>query len=821
MHNIMQYYKYTTISLLAATLLFSGCGGSSNSDNNSTKTDTSVIKKASVQSLKVEHLSDIAKEGRSIKVRTTVVSSKITTDAIPFVYFLQGKDSSDTVTLEGPSHKLVEGENTFEDELEIPSKIEKAGNYTVHLFVDPYKKFLDMQNSTNKDKNGYVEVIDESDIDLVKSDGKPEVVLKSVIAQEENEEEEVLKASIKRGAIPYLKYKASKNVVENTLIPFEIVTEGDSVALNEKYIYFEATLVASSYEADSNNTKFEACIDIDDTCEPVEFEDNETMSLYQMVDLKGGHNDEDIDLNIAIPEHLLTKVAYKALTSEEKKLTTNLKIFLANNNGESTTKEAQTTTQITFAPIEISAEYRDDTFDAAEQGSVKGVELEHILDHDTADNLSYDEYVKKDVFVEGADLCPAGEFFDGRKCLVEQACEDADKIFNGQECVVKADHYHPENCKQNEIWDFTLSGGSGDCRTECNTTSAYNPTTQVCESHQLDYTDLCGNGYKWDQNADQGIGECVATSTHKSIRKSSGSGIKKTFSTSYYNGSYSSWFGAGATFSGKAELSSDGAIGEGVGDLNVRILTKDIDLFDAVATSVVDPSSFEDTGYDISLKFIGLNIYSKDSNLGEKIGGSSPEVEKKIRIKRNKKKVATAKAEGKVTNVGIDTDLYFQKSFERSRTVFVSVVPVTVSGEVNGRIGVKANIGLEGIAQLSATITPYANMGAGISGGLGLGTVARLEVFSDFTFIQEELEAKATAALSLVESGDYISHIEGNLEETVTNKFTGPIGMLGLRARFKILWYSFKRHIILALFNSYANEKVLLHKKQNLFRVKL
>jgi hypothetical protein len=320
-----------------------------------------------------------------------------------------------------------------------------------------------------------------------------------------------------------------------------------------------------------------------------------------------------------------------------------------------------------------------------------------------------------------------------------------------------------------------------------------------------------------------------------SLAPAAESGSKKLFSESFEKSKYGKRFGAGVYLDGKSELNSDGLLAEVDGKIKTKVLGNKFTFLGIESDVSVNPGSFEDTGYAIDVTFAGLNLVTFSDDLSSVTGmTSSTQTDKKKKFKENNTTINVSYTqETQVGLVSADVDYYIGKSKGYERTIFVSIVPVTVLAEAKGGLGIKAGIGLDGIAKLSANITPYVDVGAVAEGGVGaLGYSAGAG--ADLTIIKEEFITKASGEMEFVGDETDITSIEGTLKENISNVFTGPNGKVYLYAKYRKvkwckkygIWYpcgtkKVQKTKNLANFKTKRVKKTLLDKEQTLFVIGL
>ena len=315
----------------------------------------------------------------------------------------------------------------------------------------------------------------------------------------------------------------------------------------------------------------------------------------------------------------------------------------------------------------------------------------------------------------------------------------------------------------------------------------------------------------------------------------SNSGTKKVFSKSFKKSKYGKKFGAGVYLDGKSELNSDGLLAEVDGKIKAKVLGKKFTFLGIESDVTVNPGSFEDTGYAIDVTFAGLNLVTFSDDLSTVTGmTTSKQTDKKKKFKENNTTINVKYTqEEQIGLVSADVNYYIGKSKGYERTIFVSVVPVTVSAEASGGLGITAGIGLDGIAKLSANIVPYVNVGAVAEGGVGmLGYSAGAG--ADMTIVKEEFRTTASGEMQFVGDDTDITSIDGTLKENIYNILTGPKGKVYLYAKYRKvkwckkwgIWYpcgtkKVRKTKKLANFKTKRVKKTLLNKEQTLFSIGL
>jgi hypothetical protein len=311
----------------------------------------------------------------------------------------------------------------------------------------------------------------------------------------------------------------------------------------------------------------------------------------------------------------------------------------------------------------------------------------------------------------------------------------------------------------------------------------------------------------------------LSTSSTHTLRSSPSSGecgLKKlNFEETYERYKYGDKFGAGAYLLGRAYLDIEGVHAKTYASIRVkRFSDTKFRLLRVNATADIIPGSFEDTGYDIALSSLGVNFYNKSFTLNQLTGLTTPLVtlsvdeERRIatanssssdnnetnetnttvtnpetllrqkRYKAVKDKLREYKINNttEITLVSISDNFRVGKWIEKKQTIMFSIIPVVVTAGAEARVGFDTSIGLDGITSMTAMIEPNAYIGAYVRAGVGAALSCcyvdieySAGVGGDLWLVSERFTANVTGSLDLVEDGDYIVALDGNLHENITN----------------------------------------------------
>jgi hypothetical protein len=243
------------------------------------------------------------------------------------------------------------------------------------------------------------------------------------------------------------------------------------------------------------------------------------------------------------------------------------------------------------------------------------------------------------------------------------------------------------------------------------------------------------------------------------------------------------------------------------------------------------PASFEDTGYDIEISSLGVQIYTKSNSISEALGLDSPTVtlteEEEERIRRSNESNATDRnvtrrstllrqkaykaAKKKIKQYGVtqSTLLSYQKGWrvgkivERSTTIWFGPVPIMITAGADASIGFDAGIKLDGITSVTAMVEPNAYIGAYLEAGVGWGVSCcgkSIEYSAGFGgnlwLISERFTTTVNASLEFVEddAGEYIVALDGKLHNNITNYLSTMKGEIYAYAKYTKWICKYRRH---------------------------
>jgi hypothetical protein len=261
-----------------------------------------------------------------------------------------------------------------------------------------------------------------------------------------------------------------------------------------------------------------------------------------------------------------------------------------------------------------------------------------------------------------------------------------------------------------------------------------------------------------------------------------------SYSKEFKSYHYKSKFGVGFYAKGRASIDSEGIHTKTYGKLKVKVLEFDkFEMFKLNFIADADPASFENTGYDVSLDILGATVYSSSNSLRQvtdtsiKKGASKDE-----KRKLAQEKLAYMKESDESIFVGFKKNRKFSAENGYAQTLFIGPIPLYISAGADATVGVKAGIGLTGVTTLEGFVTPYLEVSAYASAGLGAG----FKIFKDFgveysagikgnlTLMSDEFKNSVIGKISLEGNDEYFTKIVASLEEDINNTFKGPNGNL-------------------------------------------
>lgn len=263
--------------------------------------------------------------------------------------------------------------------------------------------------------------------------------------------------------------------------------------------------------------------------------------------------------------------------------------------------------------------------------------------------------------------------------------------------------------------------------------------------------------------------------------------FSKGFDASKNDSLFGITFGAGAE-GNFGSLYSDAGVN---GLLAVKVLGAGFTLLSVDATAIVQYDSFENTGYDVLIKSLGMNIYSNAKTLAEMAEYDTLE---EAKLEDNETSLPKAEQDkilaARQAEINVETksalsytkEFSYEKDISKEQTIMVGVVPVVVKAGAIGTLGFDGTIALEGILLLHSEMGPTASLAGFASGGVGIqGFSAGVE--ASFTFIENDF--RGVSEFEFVFSGDSKDlRLKGILSEQVVNTFGGPNGSVDLYAEY-------------------------------------
>jgi hypothetical protein len=267
--------------------------------------------------------------------------------------------------------------------------------------------------------------------------------------------------------------------------------------------------------------------------------------------------------------------------------------------------------------------------------------------------------------------------------------------------------------------------------------------------------------------------------------------VLKSFGKGFDVTKRDSRFGISLGADAAAEFGTRSSSASVSGGVSVRILGKDITFLDVDTSAKLQYDSFEETGYDVSVKAIGRNVLHSSKNITQLadytvVPKAELEEEEKKLSQAEQKKILTlrqAEMDAEEKNaLEYTKDFTITKELEKSQTIMVSIVPVTVTAGAVGELGMQGIIKLEGILLLHSEMGPQASLTGFASGGVGAeGFSAGIE--ASFRFIDNYFRGTTDFELFFSGTGKNL-RLKGVLTEKVLNTFEGPLGSIDLYAEY-------------------------------------
>ena len=327
------------------------------------------------------------------------------------------------------------------------------------------------------------------------------------------------------------------------------------------------------------------------------------------------------------------------------------------------------------------------------------------------------------------------------------------------------------------------------------------------------------------------------------------------YAKSYSRSKYGKYFGTGVYVKGAASFDGSGVHTQAYGSVRVKAMGKKERFLKLDFTADALPGSFEKTGYDLDVEVLEVTVYTKSNSLSDVMGLASPTLteSEKTAIKakadgnasltasrlRRQKLYKKAKSSVKSYSGSGSTAVSLIKNWDIGKRkgftqqYVVGIVPVKITAGAQATVGFESTVGLTGITTIEGTFKPFAKIGAYVQGGIGvIGYSAGVE--ADLWLVTESLRNRVTGELVLVEKDGYITRIDGDLDERITNYFRGPNGKLYLYAEYSVPKYcrawgkryvcgvkTKKKRKYLSKMQTSTSKRTLLHKSQTAFSIPL
>ena len=835
------------ILLFCAFLVFTGCT-SSESSSKSTKEEKLVkLELKEVKNLGEERL----KSGRVLKIRTVMNSSKTIANKVLVSYYLLIKkddslgvktssvgESNEVIStyLGARNYDVKEGENTFDIDMIIPADTE-AKDYELFAHLD---KSETISSSTVKS---------EYTLTISANDGKADVEIKEIVlnSRESDEDSSGIASSSLRNKSDLSSTTNNEDSNSSPIVIFELARHEGDIVLNHDNVKFHGLVSLQSYIKDAKDTKLSACIEYGSSCRKVQFyETNEKEEIVYKdelnIDLIHKEDIINVDFNVIIKKDILLDIVKEALkgfdfeTYKSESFNPTLKISIKESDPSSSDVSTKNliSHELKFLPVFLAHENMDDTHDYIAKIANKKISSKefHLTDDiepavlkkikQVTDDITDEEYKKSD---EDTD---------------KETDENNDNSQNDQNNDNNQDDQNDQNNDNNQ--DDQNDQNNDNNQDDQNNDNNQNDGNQDDQNNQNNQ-----NGQE-NQSIVKTKGWRPRPINIEDLIKARKERFKeylknrqppnfKVYGKSFGKGIYKGGFGTGAYLKSRSALDNNGLSVKTDGVVKVKLLGSKYDIIRAWANGYTRPDKFEDTGYDVGLKFIGINIYSKSDDLSNKDGlSSSQSSDKKRRIYENNETINSRYTEEQQKNlVSYHTDISYTKTKTRSKSFTIGPVPITVRGRASGTVGFYLKLNFEGIRILKTELTPYTNMKADASAGIGgFGFSGGAGV--NLKLVSEKFRTYSYGYLRFVKNNTtkQVTSFVGTLNERILNEFWGPKGRFYLYVEYRVPKWCKSWGIpypcgtrkkrptkTLANFRTYKDIRTLINKSQNNFKVRL
>ncbi len=314
---------------------------------------------------------------------------------------------------------------------------------------------------------------------------------------------------------------------------------------------------------------------------------------------------------------------------------------------------------------------------------------------------------------------------------------------------------------------------------------------------------------------------------------------QKVFGKEFELKAESTYFGAHALLLGQGTLDNEGIAAVVNGFVKLKLFGAWESLLEADSYAGINPTSLSRTGYSVDLEALEVNIYSRSQDVASEYGlRDSPLEEIQSRIRANIDTVEEYLHANTGDLLRYNETFSVNKSVSKSTTIMAGVVPVTLSGEVGGSVGVRVATYLYDISRVNARLNPQATIDASASAGVGIDGCS-MGVNGELDLIKEDFVAELTAEMTFEGDDLQTTSMLGSLKEIITNTVTGPNGNISIYADYPYLGMCSSRicccgacvntphpcggcstaHKTIANFSSTSNRTELLNQHQTLFRI--
>ncbi|SMC08638.1 hypothetical protein [Nitratiruptor tergarcus] len=585
-----------------------------------------------------------------------------------------------------------------------------------------------------------------------------------------------------------------------TLITFDVGVVKGKVILNSRGISLDGIVGVQDYIAKAENFKISACINIGDSCRPIEMysvdETNQThYDAFMTVKSAEPGDPKTVVFNGIIRGQLLNDIANK--TMEDGNFTTSIKVLIGGIEESSTQipQRNSSSTAVKFSPVFLNQANIDNTNDrVALAMSNYRLSMKSYIDKIKAIDPTYNVQVSSG----GLNLFNPNLQWTVTDPIEGIALQQQNVHQFTSEPIQLRPIVEPSNIKMVPPMIPQPSG--------INKKNDPINNIQPVEDYIAYLTMNATISPAWKKT----IENAELTTDEVSYKYF---GIDADIPLMLNND-----VGLKGNIGGYAKFDFGGVHFLGYGGIKVYLIDTWYDFLDIEARQQTTPGNLEHTGYSFQLGFLEKTVYEQSRYVTDGDGiFTSHAATLRERIKENIETLENINGD----ILSYHDALGWADGYDDGGTFWASGIPIAYRYGYEGQLGVKMDLDIKSLGRIDAAATPYMEFSGYGSGGIGIeyyGFGVSVGIEGDLQLIDEKLICGGSAGITFVTGDKGIESYIGELHENITNEFIGPNGGVYVYAKATLLG-TYKHKI--ADFDTVNSTKELLDKHQTLFKVVL